>query len=158
MVWRLHDHIHRRQPDGIDAGRNEALGWARYRVEGDARRWDLPPTTLGDLARFLARTLRTRSVRVVGDPNLRVVKVASGRNLGSMSQAVDCIIASDAREHDTFEYARDAVLAGIPRGVIFISHEAAEDVGMGWFARWLRPLVPEVPVQYISTTDEFWTV
>ena len=158
VVWRLHDHIHRREPDGINAGWNEALGWSPYRVEGNARRWDLPPTTLGDLARFLARTLHTRSVRVIGDPSLRVVKVASGRNLGSMAQAVDCVIASDAREYDTFEYARDAVFAGTPRGVIYIAHEASEDVGMDWFARWLRPLVPEVPVRYISTTDELWTV
>ena len=42
--------------------------------------------------------------------------------------------------------------------MIYISHEASEDVGMDWFARWLGPLVPELPVRYISTTDEFWTV
>ena len=157
VVWRIHDHIHRRKPDGI-ASAGTALGWAPYRVEGNARRWDLPPTTLGELAKYLAKTLHTRSVRVIGDPNLRVVKVASGRNLGSMAQAVDCIIASEAREYDTFEYARDAVFAGAHRGVIIISHEASEDAGMDWFAQWLRPLVPEVPVRYISTTDEFWTV
>ena len=97
-------------------GWNEALGWAPYQVDGNDRRWDLPPTTLGELAKFLAKTLQTRSVRVIGDPNLRVVKVASGRNLGSMAQAVDCIIASDAREYDTFEYARDAVFCGRPKG------------------------------------------
>jgi hypothetical protein len=42
--------------------------------------------------------------------------------------------------------------------VIYISHEASENVGMDWFARWLRPYVPEVSVRYISTTDEFWTL
>jgi hypothetical protein len=29
---------------------------------------------------------------------------------------------------------------------------------MDYFAEWLRPFVPEVPVRLISTTDEFWTV
>ena len=48
--------------------------------------------------------------------------------------------------------------AGTPRNVIYISHEASENVGMDWFARWLRPYVPEVSVRYISTTDEFWTL
>jgi putative NIF3 family GTP cyclohydrolase 1 type 2 len=158
VVWRIHDHIHARKPDGIWAGWNEALGWIPYEVDGNDRRWDLPPTTLGELAKFLAKALQTRSVRVIGNPNLRVVKVASGRNLASMAQPVDCIIASDAREYDTFEYARDAVLAGTARGVIYISHEASEDVGMDWFAKWLKPLVPEVPVRYIPTTDDFWTV
>jgi putative NIF3 family GTP cyclohydrolase 1 type 2 len=158
VVWRLHDHIHSRKPDGIWLGWNEALGWTSYQVEGNDRRWDLPPTTLGEVAKFLAKKLSTRSIRVIGDPNLRVVKVASGRNLSSMAQTVDCIIASDSREYDTFEYARDAVFAGTARGMIYISHEAAEDVGMDWFAKWLTPFVPEVPVRYIPTGDDFWMV
>jgi hypothetical protein len=29
---------------------------------------------------------------------------------------------------------------------------------MAWFAEWLKPLIPEVPVQYIPTGCDFWTV
>jgi len=68
------------------------------------------------------------------------------------------VICSDSREYECFEYSRDAVKAGIKRGYVYISHEAFEDVGMQAFASWLKPLVPEVPVQYIPTTDEFWNV
>jgi putative NIF3 family GTP cyclohydrolase 1 type 2 len=158
VVWRLHDHIHSRKPDGIQAGKNEALGWGPYAINGSDKLWDLPPTTLGELAKFLAKTLETRSVRVIGDPRLRVVRVAWGRDLASMTQSVDCMVGSDVREYDVYEYIRDAVLSGANKAAIFISHEAAEDTGMDWFAKWLKPLVPEVPVRYIPTTDDFWTV
>jgi hypothetical protein len=158
VVWRIHDHIHRMEPDGISVGLNRRLNWLQYRVDGNYSRWDIPPTTLGELAKYVAKILDTRSVRVIGDPNLRVVRVAFGRSLSSMAQDVECIIASEGREYDTFEYVRDAVLSGARKGAIYVSHEAHEDPGMEEFAQWLKPFVPEVPVQYISTTDEFWTV
>jgi len=71
---------------------------------------------------------------------------------------VDCLIVSEAREYDSFEYVRDAVDSGQSRGAIFISHTSGEDEGMHEFARWLKPMISEVPVEYIPTTDEFWTV
>lgn len=162
VVWRIHDHIHARKPDGIKFGWNQAMGWEKYMVEGDLGHWKLPPTTLGELAKYVAKTLNTRSARVVGDPNLPVTTVAYGsHNLAQNMTAItsaDCTIVSEAREYDSFEYARDTVLSGAKKGVIFISHESGEDAGMGWFADWLKPFVPEVPVRLISTTDEFWTV
>jgi hypothetical protein len=33
-----------------------------------------------------------------------------------------------------------------------------EDAGMGCFAEWLKPPVPEVPVTLVPTIDEFWAV
>ncbi len=34
-----------------------------------------------------------------------------------------------------------------------------EDEGMNYFGQWLKPLAPEVLVQFIATiADEFWTV
>jgi hypothetical protein len=29
---------------------------------------------------------------------------------------------------------------------------------MRYFAEWSKPFLPEVPVKYIATTDEYWTV
>ena len=162
VVWRIHDHWHARQPDGIKLGWNKAMGWERYRVDGSLGRWDIPPTSLGELAKLVAKTLDTRSVRVIGDPNLRVVKVGYGSHglEGNMAplRVADCIIVSEAREYDSFEYVRDTVLSGAQKGAIFISHESGEDAGMEEFAQWLKPFVPEMPVRLISTTDEFWTV
>ena len=163
VVWRIHDHWHARKPDGISVGFNKALGWVPYQVGGeDAKTWNIPPTTLGEVAKYIAKTFDSRSVRVVGDPNLPVAKVAKGghglaQNMEAL-QAADCIIVSEAREYDSFEYARDTILSGAKKGAIFVSHQVGEDEGMNYFAQWLKPFVPEVPVRFVATTDEFWTV
>ena len=162
VVWRIHDHWHARKPDGIRTGFVKALGWERYQDPADISRFTIPPTTLGALARYVAKALDTRSLRVIGDPNLPVTTVARGSHAleGNMTatRAVDCVLVSEAREYDSFEYVRDTVASGQKKGAIFMSHVSGEDEGMNEFARWARPFVPEVPIRYIPTTDEFWTV
>ena len=162
VVWRIHDHWHARKPDGISTGWNRGMGWEQYQINGSLRDFKIPETTLGELAKEVARKLDTNSVRVVGDPSLKVSTVSRGghqlqQNMQALPKA-DCILVSETREYDSFEYARDTVLSGAQRGAIFISHTAGEDLGMEEFARWLKPLVPEVPIQFIPTTDELWTV
>jgi putative NIF3 family GTP cyclohydrolase 1 type 2 len=154
VVWRDHDHIHRMTPSPFGIGQAKLLGWTSYQTPGG---YAIPPMTLNELAKYLAKTLQLRSVRVIGDPNLRVSKISSGRGM-TFAADTDCKIANDAREWDTFEYARDVIFLGRKKGVILISHEAAEEGGMAWFAEWLKPLIPEVPVQYILTGCDFWTV
>jgi putative NIF3 family GTP cyclohydrolase 1 type 2 len=162
VEWRIHDHWHRHKPDGIQTGWNNAIGWNQYLEPGQLTHWKLPQTTLGELAKYVAKTLKTRSVRVIGDPNLPVSTVWRGGHLLVQNvqalQNADAILVSETREYDSFEYVRDAVLSGQKKGAIFISHCSGEDEGMNYFAEWLRPMVPEVPIKFISTTDEFWTV
>ncbi len=67
-------------------------------------------------------------------------------------------MVSEAREYDSFEYVRDAIRSGARKGAIFISHQSGEDEGMREFASWSTPFIPEVPVRYVATGDEFWTV
>ena len=164
VVWRIHDHAHAHKPDFIRVGWDNAMHWTSYKVAGSTTRYDIPPTTLGDLAKYVAKTLSTRSVRVVGDPTLPVAKVAYGshgleQNMTQLQlPGVDCVIVSEAREYDSFEYVRDTISTGAKKGVIFISHVSGEDEGMNYFGEWLKPLVTEVPVRFVATTDEFWTV
>jgi putative NIF3 family GTP cyclohydrolase 1 type 2 len=162
VVWRIHDHWHRRKPDGIATGWVHGMGWEKYQIDGSLRDFRIPETTLGELARDIARRLESRSVRVIGDPSTRVSLVSRGghqlpQNMAMMPK-VDCILVSETREYDSFEYARDIVLTGAKKGAIFISHTSGEDFGMQEMERWLKPLVPEVPIKFIPTTDEFWTV
>lgn len=166
VVWRIHDHWHAYKQDGkadgIRTGWLEAMGWAQYEVDGDTTLFQIPPTTLKGLALYVAKQLDTGSVRVVGDPDLRVTTVATGghgliQNARAMQRA-DAFIAGEAREYDSVEYARDTVLAGAKKGGLFLSHESEEDKGMKHFAEWAQPFLPEIPVRYLPTTDEFWTV
>jgi putative NIF3 family GTP cyclohydrolase 1 type 2 len=162
VVWRIHDHWHARKPDGIATGWNKGMGWEKYQVDGSLRDFRIPQTTLGDLAKELARKLDTKSLRIIGNPATKVSLVSrGGHNLPQNMRAlpnVDCIVVSEAREYDSFEYARDMVLTGAAKGAIFMSHTSGEDLGMEEFARWLKPIVTEVPIKFIATTDEFWTV
>jgi putative NIF3 family GTP cyclohydrolase 1 type 2 len=162
VVWRIHDHWHRRKPDGINTGWVRGMDWEKYEVNGSLRDFRIPETTLGELARDIARKLDSRSVRVIGDPSTKVSLVMRGghqlpQNMAAMPKA-DCILVSETREYDSFEYARDMVLSGAKKGAIFISHTSGEDLGMQEMERWLKPFVPEVPIRFIPTTDEFWTV
>jgi putative NIF3 family GTP cyclohydrolase 1 type 2 len=163
VVWRIHDHWHAHKPDGIQTGWDNAIGWNKYLEEGSLTHWKLPPTTLGELAKYVAKTLNSRSVRVVGDPNLPVSTVWRGghllaQNVTAMQSPADCIIVSECTEYDSFEYVRDTVLSGAKKGAIFIAHSVGEDEGMRNFATWAKPFIPEVPIQFIPTGDEFWTV
>jgi putative NIF3 family GTP cyclohydrolase 1 type 2 len=160
MIFRLHDHWHARKPDGIFEGWNRALGWEKLLVSGDNRTWELPTTTLGAVARHVSKSLETRSVRLVGDPDLQVRRVGRGAhtlagNMAALAR-VDALLVSEAREWDSIEYVRDAVLAGEKKGLILISHEAGEEAGMDNFASWLKTFVTEVPVEFIPTRDQMW--
>jgi putative NIF3 family GTP cyclohydrolase 1 type 2 len=161
-IFRLHDHWHARKPDGIALGWNKRMNWIRYQVDGSQRLWKIPPTTIGELAKYVAKTLESRSVRVIGDASTPVTKVGRGGHMLAQNmealQAVDCVIVSEAREYDSHEFFRDVVLSGEKKGAIIISHEAGEEAGMDEFASWLKPLVPEAPVLFVPTRDEFWTV
>lgn len=162
VVWRIHDHAHAHHPDFIQTGWDTHSNWNQYLVEGSLTHWKLPQTTLGELAKYVAKTYSTQSVRVIGDPNLPVTNLMRGGHLLAQNtttlQQADAIIVSECREYDSFEYVRDAVLSGQKKGGIFVSHQTGEDEGMRAFADWLKPLVPELQIQFIPTTDEYWTV
>jgi putative NIF3 family GTP cyclohydrolase 1 type 2 len=160
IVWRFHDHWHARNPDGIFEGWNRALGWEKYLLPGDARKWELPPTTLGAVARHMVTALKSRSIRVIGDPALPVRTIGRGAHViaGNMTMLpqVDAMIVSEAREWDSLEYIRDTVLSGQRKGAIVIAHEAGEEAGMENCANWVRGFVSEVPVRFVETRDQMW--
>lgn len=160
IVWRFHDHWHAMKPDGIFVGWNKALGWDKYQAGDDQRMYHIPETTLAEVARHIGQSLGSRSVRVIGDPQLKIRTVGRGSHTlaGNMEvlPKVDMVLISEAREWDSIEYIRDAVLSGQKKGMVLISHEAGEEAGMDECARWLRTFIREVPVRFIPTHDRLW--
>jgi hypothetical protein len=67
----------------------------------------------------------------------------------------DVALVGETPEHDSFEYVRDAVALGEKKGLVMISHEGLEEWGMEDFAGWLKPIVPELPVEWVPTGDPF---
>jgi putative NIF3 family GTP cyclohydrolase 1 type 2 len=158
VVWRIHDHWHRKRPDPIFMGLARKLDWLSYYTP-EKKFYEIPEMSLEAMGRYMQRRLGTQNVYVVGDPNLKVKTIGCGSHILSSLlttlRTCDVGITGETPQHDTFEYVRDAVSHGQKKGFVMLSHEGLEEWGMEDFAGWLKPLVPELPVEWISTGDPF---
>lgn len=165
VIWRFHDHWHRRTPDGIQAGMTRVLGWARYQDSKDPHLFKLPPTTLRKLAQEVARKLDQPILRIVGNPDMPVSVVAMSpgaagfaRHAAALeSKDVDVLLAGEAHEWETVEYAADAVSQGKKKALILIGHIPSEQAGMEDCAQWLKTFITGVPIEFVAARQPFWT-
>ena len=165
VIVRMHDHWHRRKPDGIETGMIRALGWERYQRPESEFLFTMPATTLNDLAASIRSRLGAATLRVVGDPTMRVTKVgfapgAAGfpaHLLALRRDDVEALVIGETREWETVEYVDDAVAAGMRKALIIIGHIPSEQAGMQEFATWLEPLVKGTPVTFIAAKEPFWS-
>jgi putative NIF3 family GTP cyclohydrolase 1 type 2 len=158
IVWRFHDHAHAMQPDPLIAGSVRALGWTQYASPGDPRLFVIPTTTLRALAADIARRLNDRALRVAGDPDMKVSRIALGPGYGmpALTSQVDVVVGGETSEAGgNAQYALDATAAGQPRGMIVLGHLMSEDHGMQEVADWLRTFVPEVPIEFLPAGEPF---
>jgi putative NIF3 family GTP cyclohydrolase 1 type 2 len=164
VVWRFHDHWHRRTPDGIEAGMAHALGWEKQQDPENQYLFPVPETTLESLAADFKKKLDIHVLRVVGDPHLKIKKVAlvpgaSGlqkETLALERNDVDVLVTGEPREWETVEYVADAVTEGKHKGLIILSHIPSEQAGMEECTRWVKTFVSEVPVEFVPAKDPFW--
>jgi len=164
VVWRFHDHWHARRPDGIQTGMIRALGWEKFKNANDDRLFVIPETTLDSLASNIKERLGIRTLRVVGDPALRVTKLAV--NLGypgfpgerHMLQRddIEALVMGEGLEWETIEYGADAAAEGKHKALVILGHIPSEQAGMEDCAVWLRGFVTEVKVEFIATAEPFW--
>jgi putative NIF3 family GTP cyclohydrolase 1 type 2 len=163
VIFRFHDHIHRMNPDGIEAGMAEKLGLPEQEEGYSSPVFRIKETTLADYAAFLAKRLNSGSVRYIGDPAMTfsTVSLVVGAP-SSLSQirmledpGVEVVMTGEAREWETVEYARDAVQQGRHKALILLGHAASEEAGMVWCARWLKEFISGVPVVFIPAGDPF---
>ena len=117
VIWRFHDHWHMRKPDGILAGMVRALGWEKYQSVENPHLFTMPETTLEKLAADVAKQLETPVLRVVGNPGMRVTKLALSPGAAGFErethalemEKVEVLLVGETREWETVEYAADAV-------------------------------------------------
>lgn len=168
-IWRFHDHWHNHKPDGIYFGVINALGWENYGfpAENYSYIFEIPALSLKDLTSELIEKLGLRCVRVIGDENIsctRVGLMVGGASIGMNGETIrvinrynlDVLICGEIVEWTTCEYVRDASLQGMKKGLIVIGHERSEEVGMKYFAEWLKILVPDIPIQFVSAGEPFY--
>lgn len=166
VVWRFHDHWHRRNPDGILAGMVHTLGWEKYQQEENPHLFTMPERTLEGLAAELAKKLDSPAVRVVGEPGMKVTRIAfSPGSAGFVREThalelerVEVLLVGETREWETVEYAADAVSEGRKKAMIVIGHVPSEQAGMEECARWLKTFVKNVPIEFVPAKQPFWTL
>lgn len=163
VVWRFHDHWHKRKPDGIEAGMVRALGWEKYQRSDNEHLFVMRETTVKNLAEQVATTLRSPVVRYVGNPEMKVTKVAlSPGSAGFESEThtlerddVEVLLVGETVEWETVEYVDDAVTEGRRKALVVIGHIPSEQAGMEECTRWLKGFVKGVPVEFVPTKQPF---
>jgi putative NIF3 family GTP cyclohydrolase 1 type 2 len=164
VVWRFHDHWHARRPDGIRTGMIHALGWEKFQVANQDNLFVVPEITLQDLAAGIRKTLAIRTLRVVGDPSMRVTKLAlnpgypgfPGERHTLQRDDVEVLVMGEGLEWETIEYGADAAAEGKHKALIILGHIPSEQAGMEECTRWLRTFVTEVPVEFVPAAEPFW--
>jgi len=166
VVFRLHDEIHMARPDPIGMALVEALGMTKNLDNpADPSRVTIQPVSLRELVQQIQTRLGTRTMRIVGDPEMRVQHIAlrpgaSGlqRQVSALRQdGVDVLIAGEASEWETVEYTRDASAQGRKKGLVLIGHEPSEEPGMEQAAKDIRALFPTLKVDHILANQSMWS-
>jgi putative NIF3 family GTP cyclohydrolase 1 type 2 len=163
IIWRFHDHWHRRNPDGIKAGIVHDLAWGKYEDSVQPYLFTIPETNIADLAESLKSKLGIANIRIVGNRQMKITRVAlspGASGFGTEAAAlerpdVQVLILGETRDRETVEYVADAVSEGRQKALIILGHIPSEQAGMEECARWLKTFVNEVPVQFVPTPDPF---
>ena len=162
VVWRFHDLPHIMRPDMITTGIVRALGW-EGRQRDSSRVYNVPPVTLEALASTLGNRLHANAIRTVGDPRVRVSRIALTQGFPGFalnrhafqSGNVDVLVIGEDHEWETIEYAVDAISAKQLKGLIVLGHIPSEQAGMEEVTRWLKTFISEVPVEFVPALDPF---
>ena len=165
VIWRFHDYIHRIKPDAIDLGMAKKLGWERYNPDKEYNMFIIPETTLRELLVELKRVFPKNAFNVVGNPDMRLSKVAFSAGAPGSSQhirlledpSVDVVLAGEVPQWETYEYARDAVSQGRKKAIIFLGHVTSEEPGMEYCAEWLKGFIKDIPVNFVASGPSYWT-
>src|SRR5215475_4317572 len=165
VVFHFHDHWHRRNQDGINAGMAKELGWEKNADPENLRIYTFPAKPLSQFAKEMETKLKIRTMRVLGDPELPVKRVIA--SWGYVSQApgipylarpdVDVLVVGETREWELVEYAQDAISSGQKKGLIVLGHVVSEQSGMKYCAEWLKGFIKEVPIEFIAAPEPFWS-
>jgi putative NIF3 family GTP cyclohydrolase 1 type 2 len=165
VIWRFHDHWHARNPDGIEAGMVHALGWEKFQDVNNQYLFTIPETPLEKLAAEIKRKLGIRIVRVVGDPGLRITKLALAPGAAGLTRqakalempGVQALVIGEAQEWEAVEYVADAVSEGRQKSLIILGHIPSEQAGMEECTSWLKTFVTEIPIQFVPAREPFWS-
>jgi putative NIF3 family GTP cyclohydrolase 1 type 2 len=172
VIYHLFLNWNAHQPDMQLRGLAKALGWEKYYKPSGGVPWgtnngffEIPPATLRQTAQNIKKTLKMKSIRCGGDPDITVRKAALSHGLYYLPDmrallaepGVDLVVVGEPQwENELSLYNFDLHAAGIKKGMIVLGQEISEEPGAGEMAAWLKTFVNEVPVEWISATEPSW--
>ena len=164
VVFRFHDHWHARRPDGVMQGMVKALTWQKFQDKDGRSLFTIPETKLETLAAEMKTKLKIQVLRVVGQPNLKVTRVAmlpgAGGPVGHLRMLrrddVEALVIGEVPEWETIEYVADAAAQGKRKALILLGHIPSEQAGMENCADWLKTFVPNIKIGFVPTLEPFW--
>lgn len=163
VVWRFSDHWRLHKPNAFEQGLANAFGWSKFAESEGVNHFTLPETSLDALVSHVKRSLNARGgIRVIGDPQLRIRRVALLPGTSAIQASigtlpgVDAIVAGEVREWESVEYVRDTVALGGKKSLILVGRILSEGPGMQLCAQWLKTIVPEVPSTSVPVGDPYW--
>ncbi|MEM9719205.1 MAG: Nif3-like dinuclear metal center hexameric protein [Bacteroidota bacterium] len=163
VVWRFHDYWHRHTPDGILTGFLQTMGWEAYLDTEREVTCVLPAHTLIEYTQMLQKGLGLKRAFYVGDPSMQATTLALlpgawGRDAQIKQlrrEDIDIAVVGEVAEWETCEWVRDAVSAGMKKGLIILGHADSEEPGMRYLVDWLKPRVDDIPVWHVPAGDPF---
>ncbi len=166
VVWRFHDYWHKVRPDGILQGLIELLSWESYQSPQKPIIFNIPQTSLGELAQMFKKKMNLPRPFIVGNPEMPCSSVAllpgawgGNKQIRTWSEhQFEVMVVGEVAEWETSEYIRDAAFAGMNRGLIILGHAVSEEPGMAYLVKWLQKLVDHIPVHHVPSGDAFEAV
>jgi len=171
IVFRLFDNWNARKQDGQLLGLARALGWEKNYKPSGGEPWAkgngffaVPPATLKETAQTIKKTLKMKSIRIIGDPNTKVSKAALSHGMYTVAElgkqlaepGVDLVVIGEPIEWEASPYFADLVSSGQKKGLIVLGNEVSEEPGCGEMANWLKTFINEVPVEWFPTGEPAW--
>ncbi len=165
IVFHFHDHWHAHRPDGIATGMVHELGWEANADPANPRQFVFKGVPLAKLAQQMQAKLKIRVMRVVGDPQMPVNRLAASWGNVSLNPGIpiltqpgiDALVIGETNEWELVEYTQDLNTAGQKKALIILGHVVSEQAGMKYCAEWLKDFIPEVPIQFIPAPEPYWS-
>lgn len=170
-VWRCHDHMHTgSETDYIYEGLLRELGWHEYLQPDESSPWiyEIPETTVGELAAFFKRKLGMDVIQIIGRGDMKVRRVGILVGGGSLGLGVeempmqvmerdrlDLMVVGDINEWTICAYINDAFQMGFNRAMLTLGHERSEEWGMKYLAEWMQERFHDFPVSFIDAKEPF---
>jgi putative NIF3 family GTP cyclohydrolase 1 type 2 len=165
VSFHFHDHWHRRSADGIALGMARELSWEKYADPDNLRVFTIPQMPLARLAKDIQSSLKPRTMRVLGDPQLSIKRVNASWGYISQFPGItlaaradtDLFVCGETREWEVVEYVQDMIASGRKKALIVLGHVVSEQSGMKYCAEWLKAFIPEVPIDFVPASEPFWS-